>query len=224
MIRALLVIDVHFYREGLAALLAHSADVTVAATLSGAEGVVSAVERESPDVVLLDTSALHARETLGELHAMERPPRVVALAISETPESIAEWAGAGVLGYVSRSASLADLLQCLRCAVRGEAYCSPSVMAILLNRFATLGERPHVAASRGDDLTTREREILELIGRGLSNKVIARRLNISHATAKNHVHHILDKLQLRSRTQVAAYLHGQRAVSPGSTPAVSGKL
>jgi two-component system, NarL family, nitrate/nitrite response regulator NarL len=208
-IRAALVIDIPFYREGLAALLSQSADVTVVGSPAGDEEVAALVTRESPDVVLLDIGAAGAHETLATLRVLATPPRIVALALSETPESIAEWAGAGVMGYISRSAGLADVLQCLRCVVRGEAYCSPRVMAILLHRFAALEGRLPLAPARSAGLTAREHEILDLVGRGLSNKVIAARLHISHATAKNHVHHILDKLQLRSRAEVAAYLHTQ---------------
>jgi DNA-binding NarL/FixJ family response regulator len=209
MVRVLLVIDVPFYREGLAALLAQSGDVSVVATACGVGPVTESVVREEPGVVLLDTSAADAHATLASLQRLDDPPNVVALAISETPESIAEWAGAGVLGYVSRTASLDDLLRCLRCAQSGEAYCSPRVMSILLRRFSSLTARERLSSGRENDLTLREREILELVGRGHSNKVIAARLNISHATAKNHVHHILDKLHLTSRAQVAAFLHAQ---------------
>jgi two-component system nitrate/nitrite response regulator NarL len=209
MVRVLLVIDVPFYREGLAALLAQSADVSVVATACGVLAVTEYVVREEPGVVLLDTSAADAHATLESLQRLEEPPSVVALAISETPESIAEWAGAGVLGYVSRTASLEDLLQCLRCAQSGEAYCSPRVMSILLRRFSSIAARARRPSGGENDLTIREREILELVGQGHSNKVIAARLNISHATAKNHVHHILDKLHLSSRAQVAAFLHAQ---------------
>jgi DNA-binding NarL/FixJ family response regulator len=206
MIRAALVIDVPFYREGLETLLTQSADVTVVASLAGADEVATCIARESPDVVLLDISGAQTHTILAALRALSPPPPIVALALQETPESIAEWASAGAIGYISRTASLADLLQCLRCAVRGEAYCSPRVMAILLSRLVALEGRPRTAPARSADLTLREREILDLVGRGLSNKVIAARLHISHATAKNHVHHILDKLQLRSRAEVAAYL------------------
>lgn len=216
MIRAALVIDVPFYREGLATLLTQSADVTVVASLAGDDEVAACIARECPDVVLLDISGAHARAMLAALRALSPPPRIVALALQETPESIAEWAAAGVIGYISRTASLADLLQCLRCAVRGEAYCSPRVMAILLNRLVALEGRPPLAPARSGDLTVREREILELVGRGLSNKVIAARLHISHATAKNHVHHILDKLQLRSRAEVAAYLQARETPLQGT--------
>ena len=218
MIRALLVIDVHFYRECLAAFLAQRADMQVVAALSGADDISEAVERESPEVILLDTSIPNIRATLAKLRTMERPPRIVALAIGESPASVAECAGAGVLGYVSRSASVAELLQCLRYVSRAEPYCSPGVLATLLHGIAALGEHTQLA-SRCGCMTTRELEILKLVGCGLSNKVIASRLNISHATAKNHVHHILEKLQLRSRTQVAAYFHGRRAVESGIMPA-----
>lgn len=216
MIRALLVIDVHFYRECLAAVLDQSADVKVVAALSGADDIAEAVRRESPDLVLFDTSVPQLPAMLGELGAMERPPRIVALAINESSESIAECAAAGVLGYLSRSASVAELLQCLRCVSHAEPYCSPGVLVILLHRIAALGA-PSQTAGHCDSMTTRELEIVELVGRGLSNKVIAARLHISHATAKNHVHHILEKLQLRSRTQVVAYLHRRHPESPGNT-------
>jgi DNA-binding NarL/FixJ family response regulator len=221
MIRTLLVIDVPFYRDGLATLLNQSADVTVVATLHGGTPVPPLVARESPDVILLDISAAGARETLEALLAVGDPPNVVVLAISETPECVAEWAALGALGYVSRHASLADLLHCLRCVARGEAYCSPRVMAMLLRGCASSGERMGKGASRRaqiGDLTAREHEILELVGSGLSNKLIAARLHISHATAKNHVHHILDKLRLRSRSEVAAHLLTQAAPATKGIP------
>jgi DNA-binding NarL/FixJ family response regulator len=210
MIRALLIIDVPLYRDGLATLLNQSADVTVVTVPHGSAPVPPLVARESADVILLDISAADARETLAALLAVGDPPNVVILAITETPECIAEWAALGALGYVSRYASLADLLHCLRCVARGEAYCSPQVMAMLLRGYASSGERTGQRVARRaemGDLTAREREILELMGSGLSNKRIAARLQISHATAKNHVHHILDKLRLRSRAEVAAHLH-----------------
>jgi DNA-binding NarL/FixJ family response regulator len=221
MIRVLLSIDVPFYRDGLATLLNQSADVTVVATLHGGAPVPPLVARESPDVILLDISAAGARETLEALLAVGDPPKVVVLAITETPECIAEWAASGALGYVSRYASLADLLHCLRCVARGEAYCSPRVMAMLLRGYAASGERMGQGASRVaemGDLTAREREIVELVGSGLSNKLIATRLHISHATAKNHVHHILDKLRLRSRAEVAAHLHTQATTATNGIP------
>jgi two-component system, NarL family, nitrate/nitrite response regulator NarL len=198
----LLVIDVPFYREGLAALLSQSADVVIAGSAQTAESAALLIGSANPDVLLVDTSAADAQS----LCRLEDAPPVVALAVNETPESVAAWATAGAIGYVSRSAGLADLLQCLKSAARGEVYCSPRVMSILLHRYAT---QSAALAPRGDDLTAREREILELVGQGLCNKVIATRLHISHATAKNHVHHILDKLQLRSRAEAAAYLHTQ---------------
>jgi DNA-binding NarL/FixJ family response regulator len=208
MIRVLIVVDIPFYRDGLAALLSQSADVVVTGSVADASSAVAMVMRDKPDVVLLGIKAADARS----LCALKEAPPVVALAVAETPESVLEWAGIGAIGYVSRSAGLADLLQCLQSAARGETYCSPRIMSLVLHRFAADVGRTAVLADRGEDLTNREREILDLVGHGLSNKVIAARLHISHATAKNHVHNILDKLQLRSRAEVAAYLHSHAAV------------
>jgi two-component system, NarL family, nitrate/nitrite response regulator NarL len=207
MIRVLLVIDVPFYREGLAALLAQSAGVVVTGAVADAHSAAQIITDDKPDVVLLDISAAEARSVC----ALENAPPVVALAVGETPESVVQWAEAGAIGYVSRNAGLADLLQCLQSAARGETYCSPRIMSLVLHRFAADFDLHATALNRGDDLTNREREILELMGHGLSNKLIASRLHISHATAKNHVHNILDKLRLHSRAEVAAYLHAHTA-------------
>ena len=200
MIRALLIIDVPFYRDGLATLLNQSADVTVVATLHGDAPVPPLVARESPDVILLDISAAGARETLEALLAVGDPPNVVVLAITETPECIAEWAALGALGYVSRYASLADLLHCLRCVARGEAYCSPRVMAMLLRGYAASGERMGQGASRVaemGDLTAREREIVELVGSGLSNKLIAARLHIRRVNDSLNVVRVIEQLRIQ---------------------------
>jgi two-component system nitrate/nitrite response regulator NarL len=203
------VIETRFYCECLAATLAQSTDVKVVAALCGNEAIEEAVHHEPPEIILLDTSIPRLRPMLAELGAMTPSPKIVALAISETPESIAECANAGVIGYLSKSATVADLLQCLQCASQGAPYCSPGIVAILLDRIAAAGEQTGLVEIPPPQITPREREILELVGSGFSNKIIAARLNISHATAKNHVHHILEKLQLRSRTQVAAYLQAR---------------
>src|SRR2546421_13075479 len=112
-------------------------------------------------------------------------------------------AEAGAIAYVPREASLEDLVAVIECAVRGEAVCSPRVAGALLRRIAVLatdGRSDRVPAR----LTKREREIMGLIDEGLSNKEIAKRLRIEVATVKNHVHNILEKLQVHRRGEAAA--------------------
>jgi len=206
MIRVLLVIDVPFYRDGLHRLLAQDGEITVVAAVSRSEAVAS-VGLEHPDLVLLDIGARGARECLSELRELAQAPRVVALAVADDEDSVVDWLEAGVSGYVSKNSGYAELIQVLHSAARGEWSCSAKVMAMMLRRLSVLSANAQ-ATSAAPTLTVRERQILELVGKGLSNKRIAMTLRISHATAKNHVHHILSKLQLRSRAEIAAYLSG----------------
>jgi DNA-binding NarL/FixJ family response regulator len=207
MIHVLLIIEVPFYREGLETLLNQCADVTVVGAVADADSAIRIGVTSPVDVVLLDIGSQDSRLILRRWLMLPNACPVVALAIGESPDAVVEWAQAGIKGYLSRTAGLGDLLECLRCAIRGEAYCTPRIMSILLHRLAVVSTGQAPAAESDCALTTREREILELVGKGLSNKVIASKLNISHATAKNHVHHILEKLNLRSRSQAASYLH-----------------
>ena len=217
MIRVLLIIDVPFYREGLTTLLNQCADVTVVGAVEGADAALAFGATHALDVALLDTTHIAAHSILRRWQTLPNACPVVALAIGESSDIVIEWARAGVKGYVSRSAGMAELVESLRYAVRGDAYCTPRIMSIVLQQLATSSARRGVATVSDGTLTAREREILDLVGKGYSNKIIANRLHISHATAKNHVHHILEKLNLQSRSQVAAYLHGQERESKTAT-------
>jgi len=209
MIRVLLIIDVPFYREGLTTLLNQYEDVTVVGALAGAESALNFGATHDVDVAVLDITHDAAHSLLKRWQTLPNACPVVALAIGESTDVVIEWARAGVKGYVSRSSGMAELVESLRYAARGDAYCTPRIMSIVLQQLAASTARSEAVALDDGTLTTREREILELVGKGFSNKVIANRLRISHATAKNHVHHILEKLNLQSRSQVAAYLHAQ---------------
>ncbi|HEX7241600.1 MAG TPA: response regulator transcription factor, partial [Longimicrobiaceae bacterium] len=124
--------------------------------------------------------------------------------IVETEDVVLACAEAGVSGYVSRGASLDDLVGALRSVARGELVCSPHIAGSLFRRVAALSERRE--ASPAAVLTPREREILGLIDQGLSNKEISRRLRIELSTVKNHVHNLLEKLQVSRRGAAAACL------------------
>ena len=212
MLRVLLIIEVPFYREGLKRLLSQDGGITVIGEVCGHEAV-EAVIRENPALVLLDISPPAARHWLELLRELESPPPVVALAVEESRESIVGWIEAGIAGYVTKNSTSSELIQALHTAARGEWCCSQRVMSMVMQRLSTLATNSRCGPAAPQVLTARERQILELVGRGLSNKRIAISLCISHATAKNHVHHILSKLQLRNRTEVATYLRGA-AVTP----------
>lgn len=207
LLRVLLVVDVPFYREGLQLLLAQEDAIEVVGAVTTDEAG-SAAMHDAPSLVLLDISPPGARQCLERMRELSPPPRVVALAVDETHDSVVSWIEAGVSGYVSKNSTSAELIDALHTAARGEWACSQLVMAQIMKRLSTLAADARGVTASLTALTARERQILELVAQGMSNKRIAIALSISHATAKNHLHHILGKLQLRNRTEVAAYLRG----------------
>ena len=157
-----------------------------------------------PDLVLLDVAAEERVPAIGALVAAVPDVRVVAFAVPETEDDIIACAEAGVAACVTREASIDELVATIERVGSGESLCSPQVAAVLLRRVATL------AAARSDEpaatLTSREREILDLIAEGLSNKQIGQVLCIQVPTVKNHVHNLLEKLEVHSRHEAAALL------------------
>lgn len=216
MIRVLVVVDIPFYREGLQQLLARSDDVEVVGAVSGVQEAEDAVRASTPDVVLLDIGAPEACVTLARLLRLQSIPRVVALAVTETPHDVVKWVEAGVAGYVPRTASVGDLIRALKDVVRDEVRCPPQIAATLMSRLAALAASAQPSPRTVAALTRREQEVLALLADGLPNKVIAARLRIQPATAKNHVHNILHKLDLRGRVEAASILNQERR--PPSRP------
>ena len=208
MIRALVVSDIRLYREGLAAALSAGGRCEVVATAPTGFAALEATEAHRPDVVLLDLALVDAGDAVAHLAAVDPPVKVVALGVREVPSEVIALAEAGVAGYVTRDATLEELVDVVESVARGEMVCSPRIAALLLHR---------VAAARGRDprdndlrLTPRENEIVALIDEGLSNKQIGQRLSIEVATVKNHVHSILDKLGVEGRAAAAAHVRRAR--------------
>ncbi|MCV7070106.1 response regulator transcription factor [Mycolicibacterium rufum] len=164
---------------------------------------VSEGERSAPNIVLLDMST-DASAAAARLLARDLPSaRIVALAVPETEPDVLACIEAGVSGYVPRTGSIDDLVAAIRDAIRGEARCSPLITSVLMRRVATLAN----AGGTGQRLTTREREIAEYIALGMSNRDIACRLGIEMCTVKNHVHHMLEKLGVNRRADIADCIH-----------------
>jgi DNA-binding NarL/FixJ family response regulator len=207
-LRVFLVWGVRFTRESIAELLESDSGVRVVgecASLSEAVVLNPALEA---DVVLVDARLPDGPP--GVRHALEIAPgmRIIVSAVHETEDDIIAWAEAGVIGYIPATTARADFVRVVRAIHQGEQICSGRVVTSLLRRIA-LGARRR--PERGADfslpmLTRRERQAAELIRGGLSDKEIARQLNISLATTKSHVHNLLGKLHVHRRSQVAEWL------------------
>jgi len=156
-----------------------------------------------PRVAILDVGLDVGLICARRLRAALPEVSLIALAIDDTDESVVAWAEAGVAGFVTSDTSLEELMAVVACVADGGTQCSPSATAALLRRLAELAShrapRPRIL-----QLTPREREVVALIDRGLSNKQIASELHIELATVKNHVHSVLEKLQVDRRGAAAA--------------------
>ena len=218
MIRVAIIADIRLYQEGLAQILGRHPNIKVVATAAGTNGSLSSVSELAPDLVLIDMAMPDSVAAIRRVVAVTPGARVVTLGVAEDAHDVVASAEVGASAYVPREGSVEDLIAVIEAAARGEAVCSPRVAGALLRRVATLASERGFSQTEGH-LTGREREIMRLVDEGLSNKEIAKRLCIEVATVKNHVHNILEKLQVHRRGEAAARVRGalrRRPSQPGT--------
>jgi two-component system nitrate/nitrite response regulator NarL len=213
-LRIAIVSEVRFLREGLAEFLERDPSISVVGLCADLAEVVGLSPPPQADLVLVDAALRDGVGAARRTRQVKRDIRIVAYAVRETKEDVIAWAEAGVTGYIPDTAPLADLARLILDIHSGEQPCSGRVAAELLHRIAVTESLGRNALSPAPALTRRERETAELIATGLSDKEIARRLNISLATAKLHVHNLLGKLNVQRRGQVVVRLH-ERVQHPG---------
>lgn len=208
MIRAMIVAEVRLYRDGLARILGAEDDMEVVGVAACWPDVLPLVRKIQPDLILLDLEIGEGRVAVAALRAAAPAVQIVAISIGNAEHDVISWAEVGVDGFVTRDDSLVRLTHVLRSVARGEMPCSPRMAATLLRRVGVLAATAN-GPGRATGLTTRELEVVELIERGLSNKEIGTELNIEVATVKNHVHNILEKLQVSRRSDAVASVRGR---------------
>lgn len=197
--------DIRLYREGLVDRLQRMDMLNILGSVRDPASTVSATRELRPDLVLLDLAMPQARRTVRRLIPFAG---VVVLGVQEEQDDVIGYAEAGALGYVTREASLDELVAVIASVARGELRCSPRIAALLRDRVAqTAGVRPE--GELVSMLSSREHQVAELLAQGLANKQIAGRLSIEVPTVKNHVHSILGKLEVKSRRDVARLVLNQ---------------
>jgi len=209
-VRLLIVAGVRLYRDGLSTLLSQRTDVTVVGALPAVDQAIATLVSEQPDVVLLDTLTAGALAGVAAIRRHAPAVQIVAFAVGEHDPRLVAFAEAGVAGYVTCDATTSDVVAIVESARRGELFCSPRMAGVLLRRLAALAAERSLS-SYPMKLTTREAQVGALIERGLSNKQIARELGIGLPTVKNHVHNILEKLDVHGRGEAAARMRHERA-------------
>jgi DNA-binding NarL/FixJ family response regulator len=207
--RIFLLSDVRLYREGLLWSLSRQQAFEVIGADDCSTRTLTYLVELNPEVVILDVAAVEAFATASTLSSRLPITKIIAFAVSEVDDVVLACADAGIAGYVAPDGSASDLISAVEFALRDELYCSPRIAHLLSRRIGALSAR--IAGSpEPQTLTRRERQILDLVGEGKSNKEIGRALRISNATVKNHVHNILEKLQVHRRGEAAAWLRAVR--------------
>ncbi len=211
----LVISHAHFLREALVEALRADADIDSFGAFS-CETVEAVIADFSPDLVVVESSHPEGAALVAVVRARFPKVGVVVLAMREQDDEFLVWADIGISGYLGPDTSASSLMSTVRRAAVGDVVCPPRLTALLLNGFVDrFSDRTNRAGIHS--LTSREREIAALLADGMSNKLIARRLNVALPTVKNHVHSILDKWDVRSRGEAAARFRRQvQEVEPSS--------
>jgi DNA-binding NarL/FixJ family response regulator len=218
-IRVMVADDQELVRTGFCVILEAAEGVTVVAeAANGAEAVRAAAEH-NPDVILMDVRMpeMDGLEATRLITGGERagPPRVVMLTTFDLDDYVYEALRAGASGFLLKDAPRHDLIAAVKIAAAGNALLAPSVTMRLIDAFTRRPARTLPAPSRLASLTARERDILLLLARGLTNAEIAADLVVSEATVKSHVGNLLAKLGLRDRVQAVILAYETGIVRPG---------
>lgn len=207
MTTVLLVDDEHLVRAGLRMILETAPDLTVVGEAADGQAALDAVHRDRPDVVLMDLHMprLDGTAATAAIHALDAPPAVVVLTTFDTDDDVFGALAAGASGFLLKDTPPHDLVEAVRRAAAGDATLSPTVVPRVLARVATHERSRSRAESleRLDALTARERQVAVEIGRGRSNAEIGALLDLREASVKSHVTHVLEKLGVTNRVQVA---------------------
>lgn len=211
MIRLLLVDRVHLTLELIGAALEGEPDLTIAGMATSLEQALAMLDTTEFDFLLVGT-ALPDNESLQLVQAIRRSGKdvyILVMGLPENPAIILPYLEAGASGVVLRTSSVVDLLQNIRATAQNRALISPETAALLIEKISRLSERlAELAIDTTDyqELTAREKEVLDLVAAGRTNQEIASALVIEVGTVKNHVHNILNKLNVHSRQDAATYL------------------
>jgi DNA-binding NarL/FixJ family response regulator len=220
MITVLIADDQAMVRAGFAALLDAYDDIQVVGQAPDGAAAVELARERRPDVVLMDvrmpgTDGIAATRTLTQgAGPGEDPPKVIMLTTFDIDEYVFEALRAGASGFLLKDALPDELAAAVRIVVNGDALLAPSVTRRLIEQYATGSVPQRTDRAVLEQLTEREREILTLVARGLSNAEIAASLFIAEQTVKTHVSRILQKLGLRDRAQAVMVAYESRLVLP----------
>ncbi|HEX8102227.1 MAG TPA: response regulator transcription factor [Solirubrobacteraceae bacterium] len=218
MIRVVIADDHSLVRGGFRVMLETEDDIRVVGEAADGRDAIDAVRRARPDVVVMDIRMplLDGIEATRQITQADLPTRVLVVTTFDLDEYVFAALRAGAAGFLLKEATPAQLVEAVRTVADGEALLAPRVTRRLVEHFVQVPEPDRAVLGALAELTERERDVLGLIARGLSNQAIGRELFLSEATIKTHVTRVLAKLGLRSRTQAVVLAYESGLVRVGS--------
>jgi DNA-binding NarL/FixJ family response regulator len=215
-IRVLLADDQELVRAGFRMILETQADIEVVGEAGDGVEAVTATRRLRPDVVLMDIRMpnLDGLQATKQVMATGSRSRILILTTFDLDEYVYQALAAGASGFLLKNAPPEQLIDAVRVVAAGDALLSPSITRRVIEQFTQLPPPGGTDVLAG--LTDREREVLKLVARGMSNAEIAAELFVSDATVKSHVAHLLAKLQLRDRVQAVVLAYESGLIRPGT--------
>ena len=220
-IRILLIEDNRLLREGLAAMLKKQQDMSVVETVGNGENILAIMKKHKPEVLLLDLG-LRSRSSLSLVKSVKKnssSPKIIVMDLIPLQADVLEFVQAGVSGFILKDATVNDFLKTIRSVVKGLQVLPPNLTGSLFSQIvenAINGLQPSEIID-SVRMTKREKQVIELISEGHTNKEIAQELHLSTYTVKSHVHNILEKLALSTRVQIAKYLHDSKKIDSAKT-------
>jgi DNA-binding NarL/FixJ family response regulator len=210
-IRLLLIEDNRLLREGLAAMLKKQKDMNVVETVGNGENILAIMRKYKPEVLLLDLG-LRSRNSLNLVKMVKKnfpASKIIIMDLIPVQADVFEFVQAGVAGFILKDATVNDFLKTIRSVAKGLQVLPPNLTGSLFSQIVehAISESSPSVLIESVRMTKRERQVIELIADGHTNKEIAQKLHLSTYTVKSHVHNILEKLALSTRVQIAKYLH-----------------
>lgn len=210
-IKIILIEDNRLLREGIAVLLKKQADMSVVTTVGNGENILALIDKLKPSIVLLDLG-LRSQNSLQivKLIKLNYPfTKIIVMDLIPLQEDVFEFVQAGVSGFMLKDISVAEFLKTIRDVFKGAQVLPPHLTGSLFSQIINhaINGLPNTVINDSVQMTKRERQVIELIANGDTNKEIAQKLHLSTYTVKSHVHNILEKLALSTRVQIAKHAH-----------------
>ncbi len=210
-IRILLIEDNRLLREGITALLKKQPDMHVVTTVGNGENILEMIGKHNPNIVLLDLG-LRSQNSLKVVKLVKQnfqETKIIVMDLIPLQADVFEFVQAGVSGFMLKDISVKEFLKTIRTVYKGTRVLPPHLTGSLFSQiveYAVNGSKTSVIIE-STRMTKRERQVIELIADGSTNKEIAQKLHLSTYTVKSHVHNILEKLALNTRVQIAKHHH-----------------